>query len=633
MFNEVFKYIRNTWQQAANVLGQRAKKEQEVLATTPQVNETGIVKGIEKGAGNIATVGESLGKTILSPELGVSPFDIINTGAFGENQVADIFRSILTKINPSNEIITKKEIARFINILGLETGVGLLSAADSSLGYILATTINLVDKTINSGLYRSLEYVGNSIDTNKILDVASILQFYRRHPDKKEWFVNELTKEGYDGDNIAKLLELTDNLLGLNDLIQARFRGTIKSESELYNRAYAIGFDADVVDKIRFNSIPLFGFGESIEMWRRGIKPESFNDYFDDLRKQGWYDERIETAKETSYHLPDVMTLKGFIVKDLRNDKIVNKYELDSGLNKDFLDEAFKVGVPNELAKLYYRDTWQTPPFFILEHLYTSGKIPKEDFDTLMRFAGFSPYFIKLFSQSLQPALTQADIKDLYKYQVIKAEDIPTELGKIGIPGNLAERLKELWIASVKLASPLEQTASHIKVEKIKGLTESLIIRSYKDRVITYQQALTYFEKAGYDTDTAEMYLKLTDYEINSITTRNTFDLIKQKLETGQITIEEAISKLQGLNLTTGQLELYETELDKVVHHKPKLPSESEASKWFKKGLLTVEEYSNILGLLGYSEAWIPYFLIIEGVNPEVIKGIGLSVPDAIIKK
>lgn len=592
------------------------------------LNLSEIIDSINNKTAGATTVSGTEGVTFKPAPGGgveVTPSTTVkNAGAAGD-AVTGLINKLFGKGALPADAQLGADMAAFLAAAAVEAGIGAVEELAPSAAFIMSALINKLVDNLLQGNTRDLEYIGNYRNPNRILDAGTNIQLLRRGLIQANEVLLDMKKDGLDEKHGNFLIALSEKLIGIGDLLTMYFKGIIPTKDDLYTAAYKDGWNKEDVDKWLANFAPLIDVGGAIEMWRRDVVVGSDKDPFDEARRAGWSDERIAALKAISYKLPQVFDFKDFIIKHVDDPSFVSKYGLDQGINDDYLANAKALGFDEKTARRYYYANWEFPPFFILESMYKAGEIDEQTFTDLLTLQGFPPYFVQKFKELLAPKLTQADIKDMYKYQVITADEIVPKLSTIGITGDLAAELSSLWQASVKLASPLDATAAQAKTTATKQLAEGTILTAYSDRVITKQQALDLLVKAKYDTDEATLLLSIEDYKLGQADIKTKFDIIKQDVQAGTSDMNDAFSRLQALNLTTDQFALYSDELQRLFVHKPKLPSEAMINSWLKKGIYTMQQAVDDLRLLGYADTYIANILIADGATASDIAGTNLQ--------
>ena len=282
-------------------------------------------------------------------------------------------------------------------------------------------------------------------------------------------------------------------------------------------------------------------------------------------------------------------------------------------------------------AKRIYRSYWELPPFFLLINEFKSGKIPESDLRDALAFQRYTPYWIDRFIENLKPSLTAADIKDMYKYEVITAADIVPRLVSIGMGAALAEQYSELWQASIKRAAPIEQTATQADAAALKGETAGLVTTAYKDGLMTNADAEAQLIALGKTLEAAQLMLAIADYELHQQNIKDVFASDKENYLAGNIDLNTVLADLANAGATTAQQNKYYNQLQYAGRSKPKSPSLAEFINWFKGNLINASELIAGLQLLGYSDTWIPFYLIEAGMTSDAVAAMGynITVPNA----
>ncbi len=283
-------------------------------------------------------------------------------------------------------------------------------------------------------------------------------------------------------------------------------------------------------------------------------------------------------------------------------------------------------GYDEKTAKRLYRMYWNLPPFFAIVSEYKAGKLKEADFKDAMSFLRFTPYWQNVFSDSLRPNLTQGDVKEMYKFHVIEAVDIVPKLVELGTPEALAESLSELWQASVKHAARQDQTSIQSAAADLKGETAGLVTTAYKDLLLTSEEAEAQLIALGKTEEAAKLIIAIADHEIAQQNIKDVFAIDKENYLGGNITIEDVVTDLAQAGATVVQQNKYLTQLQYAGRSKPKTPSLAEFEHWFKKQIINAAELVAGLQLLGYTDTWIPFYLLGAGVTPEAVASMGYNI-------
>lgn len=633
----VVKGVTSEVSQIAGVVQQGLGIAAQTIVQTGE-QTLGAIESIPKAVAGLATdILSGLGKVILTTAEDVwqnaVTQDVVKGLETGARDLGawykDILVGLVTEFLPFTDEPPDAHFAKDVTRIGaaalMEQVAGSLEEATPQVAFLISALLNKVIENIDIGSYRDLQYIGNWQEPNVVPGVGELIEAYWRGNIDESTYGVQMQKLGFSKLNADILYGNSVQYLGVAQLVDAYYRGIVKDTDTLYKSAQLVHANKTVVDAMVKMYEQLVGSNTSIEFWRRGIVPTGWTDAFDDMRAAGFTKERIEAYKEASYNLPGIFQLQDFKVRGVDNPATVEKFQLDYGVDDAYFEGARKLGWTKEDAQRIYRSYWEYPPFFILVSEYKSGAIDEATFRDVMAALRFTPYWIDQFAKQLAPKLTQADIKDLYKYQVITADEIPKKLESIGIAGSLADELKQLWVASVKLAAPVDQTAAQAASAKIKGLSETIVKENYIDGAITKDQAVQYLTELGYPNEEIQLNMNTWDITIHKAIVSQTIADLKEQARAKAITMNDAATAIQALNLNPLQVETYLTEIQQLLTSKPKVPTLAEVTKWFKDSLLTTQEYINGLELLGYDQQWIPYYLVAAGMTTQEVQQLGLT--------
>lgn len=276
-------------------------------------------------------------------------------------------------------------------------------------------------------------------------------------------------------------------------------------------------------------------------IWLRD-KP-AYDKFFDDLKDQGWDDERIAIAKELSNIIPPLADMVRFADYSSFDPEVIAKW-------REFYDapgwirEPFSLlGVTGEWADKYWFSHWVQPGRYELSLMHRRGLINDDDVKLAYRTMGYSPYWQDLLLNLVKEVPTRVDVrrwwdmrtidearlreiyhaqgyygKDLEDYVLwtkvyvafpdliarwkngfITLDEVRAELTGYGMP---ADRLEELIQTKMK-ATEGERTATE------RDLTKTEIYKGVKKGLITWGEGLEFLMDLGYDEDEANYILEV----------------------------------------------------------------------------------------------------------------------------
>ncbi len=266
-----------------------------------------------------------------------------------------------------------------------------------------------------------------------------------------------------------------------------------------------------------------------------GLPEELIND----LRDQGWSEERIKLSIEDSKVVPPLADMVRFADYSSFDPEVIEKWRefYDA---PDWIREPFKqIGLVGEWANLYWFSHWRQPGRFELGEMHRRGLIDDDAVKLAYRTMGYSPYWQDLLLDLVKAVPTRVDVrrfwdmrtidedrlreiyhargyygKDLedyvlwtkvyvafpdlisrYKNAWITAEEAKAELIGLGMPEDRAEEMWQTKFANV---------AAPERVEGTKQLTRALIIKGAKLEQIDKEQTLALLKGLNYGDFEAE---------------------------------------------------------------------------------------------------------------------------------
>ncbi|MEM2990153.1 MAG: hypothetical protein QXQ02_03110, partial [Halobacteria archaeon] len=142
------------------------------------------------------------------------------------------------------------------------------------------------------------------------------------------------------------------------DLILQYYRGLLSYEQTL-NLLKEQGYDNTHARNMIDARLNLLSPTDLIVAWRRGIIDENtLNTY---LSYHQLNDEQIEVLKLVSEYFPTPSDLIRFAVREVYTPEIAEQYGLYQDIPPEYINEAYKAGLPEEQAKRYWAAHWELP--------------------------------------------------------------------------------------------------------------------------------------------------------------------------------------------------------------------------------------------------------------------------------
>jgi len=394
-----------------------------------------------------------------------------------------------------------------------------------------------------------------------------------------------------------------------------------------------------------------------ITAWRRD--PVAYEKYFDDLRDQGWSDERIAALKYFTLFYPAPADLVNWQAKEVFEPNMVTKYGLKDELGELRREDFYKAGMSDEQIDNFWMAHWEHPELRTIIEMLRRTDFSEEDMQAWFRLVEIPPYWRDKLIQISYEVPTRVDVrrwwdmrtidearlreiyihqgyhgKDLDDYILwtkvyvafpdliarwtkgwITIDEVRAELTAMGMP---ADRVEEMIETKMKSTAG-EKTAGE------REITKTDIIKGVKKGVITRSEGIDLLMDLGYDEDDADYILAINipvddeDVVVNQRELTKT-DIING-LKTEIITEETALAKLLELRYTPLDaeflLKIYKATITPPAEARAREASKADIVLAVKKGLITPEEAYLMLQDLGFTPEAAQFILMVKAeVSP-----------------
>lgn len=407
--------------------------------------------------------------------------------------------------------------------------------------------------------------------------------------------------------------------------------------------------------------------------WRGIIAPKEIRDWFKDLREQGWHQTRIDALKEVMrpilsvgeirdlylrgelaegkanetecikqlgklgydtanaeqlrkifYYIPPPPDMVRMVVREAWREDIAEMYKTDEDYPVDAETDFKKAGVSPEWLKLIWRSHWILPgvreAFEMLHRVKDDSTDPDADIielpsgattknviglktlETLLRTQDVMPFWRdKSVSVAYQP-ITRVDVRRLYKTGVLDVDEVFIAYTNLGYDRINAKRMTDF---TIKYYPREEETPE----DEARNLTKSEILRLYREKVITDKETRTRLTDIDYPVELAELLIALEDIKEAGAELKEELGYIGKAYVMGVITRGDLISKLGALDLPATQSDYLIAKYDRERISKAVRPTVADFKSWFKADIITIDEFTEEMGVEGYSEYYIDKYI------------------------
>jgi len=242
------------------------------------------------------------------------------------------------------------------------------------------------------------------------------------------------------------------------------------------------------------------------------------------LRDQGWSDTTIDQGLEASKVMPTPSDIISFLAKEVFEPEMIERYKLDS--EWEMIDKEFakRIGLDEEILRLYWRNHWVHPAIGQVYSMLHRGLIsPEEMFeyyrvveipefwrDKLTELSWDLPNRIELRMMARYLDLDRDYLINMLKFVGLKEEyreDVADFMVIMGLRGYWAALYRNGWMSPEELADEIRakivrpdvaeriyksivREEKPVRLEEHRRLTRSLIIKGLKRKVIDREEAI-----------------------------------------------------------------------------------------------------------------------------------------------
>ena len=450
---------------------------------------------------------------------------------------------------------------------------------------------------------------------NALLSPEQLSVLRRRNLVNLRKYLEQLQYQGFDADNAGKIYDLTRELLTLADLAQLKIRGEIDF-GQYVEKTGEAGFDVkDAEYAIKLTEQRLPPQAVITALWRKLRFNGGKEKIKDELRQQGWTDDRIDLMIKTALYYPSAQDWVYFARRDIFNPDAVKKFGYDEDYPAAQEKDVAKIGMSPDHWKYYWRAHWRdlgTGEVFTMLH---RGIIDDDEALLLLRTSNFAPRLAEKLMKAAYSPYSRVDVRRMFKLGVLDKDDVKKNYQSLGYDEAHAQKLADFTEKWAKDTPTNEQTDEDKRREELKGLTKTAIIKEYKDAYLTKDETKKYLTDLGFSDEVANLYINMTDYENAADKTDAYVKILHRMYLNGVIGYNSLSDALDKLNIPARQKDYYTDLWDLERENKPNQPSKTELIKFYKKGIINRATFIDEMGNLGYSKKYINWYLQDLGIK------------------
>jgi len=276
-----------------------------------------------------------------------------------------------------------------------------------------------------------------------------------------------------------------------------------------------------------------------ITLFRRGY--EQFDKVKDDLAQQGWDTDRIEALKFSTQAFPTLSDVITFYAKEAFEPDMIEEYGLRDEMPPYEGTLFEKLGVPQEIAELYWISHWFHPAFREVTDMLHRGEITDDDVYKWYRVQEIPPKWRDKLTSISWDLPNRIELRMMARYGLVDKSFLIEQLKQVGlkedfrdvaadmmlamgIRTDLSTRYSKGWLTAEQVKQELidsglseavrermymwiVKNASGDRVASERDLTKAEIVKGVKKGVISWTQGKELLQDLGYEEWEAEYKL------------------------------------------------------------------------------------------------------------------------------
>jgi hypothetical protein len=428
----------------------------------------------------------------------------------------------------------------------------------------------------------------------------------RRGLIEESHYNKEMAYLGLTNDDQTTNLQLARQYLSPNELATARRRREITPD-RYFETMKEVGLNDDDSETLYNITRQYFTPFEAGNLWLRGKIDDSQLD--EQLRGNGVSDDDLPNWRELYLALPTPADVVHMAVREAFTPEIAERFGQYADIPDGYLDMARKVGLSEEVAKMYWASHWELPSLQMGYEMLHRGIIEPPDLDLLMKALDIMPFWrSNLVKLSYNP-LTRVDVRRMHKLGVINREEVKRAYKDLGYNDENAERLTvftELYNADPEDS---ESTDSDKRRVTERDRSKEDWLSGYALGMINRTDALTGLAALGYDENEQEYYIAREDYKKAKKLTDKYIEYCHDAYIKGVNTLNEVVDQLTALNLPGETIDELTQGWQIERNLRVAKPTKSEILGWVKRKMMSLVEAADELRGLGYNDKYVNLYL------------------------
>jgi len=291
----------------------------------------------------------------------------------------------------------------------------------------------------------------------------------------------------------------TPNINDINTNVSAYIRG-FKTLEQLQTDLAKYGLNKDRVNELLSTRALLLGLADIKTALQRGLISEVEHDTL--LSQNGLAPGNIELLKSVYPLLPSPTDITHMADKHIFAPDIPQIFGQNSELDSGYTASMELWGIDSDWTKKLWASHWSLPGLQETFDLWHRGFITDDELNVYFKLTDILPFFrekLKLLSHQL---IGRVDIRRFYHVGVYTQQDVHNAFIKLGYSADDAQKQTDFTVENDRLSELPKQV-------KIRTLTESMVVKAYKEGILSQQDAINRLGQVGYLPQDAALILQL----------------------------------------------------------------------------------------------------------------------------
>lgn len=353
------------------------------------------------------------------------------------------------------------------------------------------------------------------------------------------------------------------------------------------------GFDNTQIDNIILSYYRTIDEGTLRTCYLREIISEET--LFERMHELGYTDTRIKEIVQTWEVIPGPGDLFTMVAKEAFEPDMYSQLGLDKEFPVEQVNWLKKQGISEYWAKKYWYAHWEQPSIGQGFEMLHRGVIDNKTLDLLFRAVEIPSFWRDKLTKIAYNPYTRVDTRRMHAEGVLTDQELITSYLDQGYDSEKALKMAQFTV---------KYNASHEK-----ELTRSTILSAYKKGLIDRGDVIRLLTDQDYSPDLAEYYATYTDFQIEEETQDILFDNIKESYLLNAYSTAEAKNKLNSMGIKANKVDAIIANWSIEKYKYELLPTKSELTDFLLRGVISEDQFRQIMSRHGYTAASVNWYL------------------------